>query len=151
MELFELINTSWLVHGDKCDYSLVDLSNGLKVEIICKKHGSFWQLSKNHIDKENNCPSCKESKGERLIAELLHEKNISYIREHSFDDCRNIYLLRFDFYLPEHNTWIMFAGRQYFEEDEFFGGKEALKSIRINDATKNEYCKEHKINLNKII
>lgn len=38
------------VHGDSYDYSkVVYLNNRTPVEIICKEHGSFWQLPSNHL------------------------------------------------------------------------------------------------------
>ena len=45
-------------HGNIYDYSKVDYkSSKIKVEIICKKHGSFWQTPNNHVNGAN-CPSC---------------------------------------------------------------------------------------------
>lgn len=44
-------------HGDKYDYSKVEYYNSTtKVEIICKKHGSFLQTPKIHY--KANCPEC---------------------------------------------------------------------------------------------
>jgi len=41
-------------HGDKYDYSLVEYINiSKKIQIICKKHGVFSQISKNHKDDIN--------------------------------------------------------------------------------------------------
>ena len=46
------------VHGDKYDYSKSHYVNyDTKIEIICPKHGSFWQLVGNHL-KGKNCPLC---------------------------------------------------------------------------------------------
>jgi hypothetical protein len=45
-------------HGDKYDYSRVTYkTNHDKVELICKEHGSFWQLPMNHI-QGTGCPGC---------------------------------------------------------------------------------------------
>lgn len=47
------------VHGDKYDYSKVDyIGSVTNVEIICKKHGSFWQAPSKHISRGDGCPSC---------------------------------------------------------------------------------------------
>jgi glutaredoxin len=54
----EFIKKSKLRHGDKYDYSKVEYkSNHDKVELICKEHGSFWQMPMNHM-KETGCPGC---------------------------------------------------------------------------------------------
>lgn len=46
------------VHSNRYEYSLVEY-NGLdkKIEIICKEHGIFEQISKNHRDGQG-CPKC---------------------------------------------------------------------------------------------
>ena len=47
------------IHGDKYDYSLVEYkNNNTKVNIICKYHGEFSQLSNNHLSGQG-CPKCK--------------------------------------------------------------------------------------------
>jgi hypothetical protein len=54
----EFIEKSKLRHGDKYDYSRAQYkTNHDKVELICKEHGSFWQMPMNHI-KETGCPGC---------------------------------------------------------------------------------------------
>jgi hypothetical protein len=60
----EFISNCIKKHGNKYDYSLVEYKNSLeKVEIICKKHGTFTQKPNNHLNGQG-CPICKESKGE---------------------------------------------------------------------------------------
>ena len=45
-------------HGNKYDYSKVEYVSAMKpVEIICKEHGSFWQIPMLHI-KGQGCPKC---------------------------------------------------------------------------------------------
>ena len=47
------------VQGDKYDYSKVVYKNSkTKVEIICPKHGSFWQTPDKHMQGQG-CPKCK--------------------------------------------------------------------------------------------
>lgn len=58
-------------HGDKYDYSKVKYINGKKpVEIICKKHGSFFQSPYEHKNGQG-CPKC--IKNRRLNRELFIE------------------------------------------------------------------------------
>ncbi len=46
-------------HGDKYDYSRINSVNIFdKVEIVCSKHGSFWQKLFNHGEKGCGCPNC---------------------------------------------------------------------------------------------
>ena len=46
-------------HGDTYDYSKVIYKGySEKIEIICKKHGSFWQDARNHYKLGAGCPIC---------------------------------------------------------------------------------------------
>ena len=46
------------IHGDKFDYSKTRcIRTDDKIEIICKEHGSFFQLQSNHL-KGQGCPYC---------------------------------------------------------------------------------------------
>jgi Zn ribbon nucleic-acid-binding protein/very-short-patch-repair endonuclease len=46
------------IHGDKYDYSKVEyVSSQTKIEIICPKHGSFFQVPNSHLNG-NACPEC---------------------------------------------------------------------------------------------
>lgn len=50
------------------------------------------------------------SKGENKIEQILQDNNIKFERQKTFNDCRNINLLRFDFYLPEFDLLIEYDG-----------------------------------------
>lgn len=52
------IERSKLVHGDRYDYtkSIYTRSTN-KIEIVCKKHGSFWQKASHHMNGIG-CPIC---------------------------------------------------------------------------------------------
>jgi hypothetical protein len=68
----EFIEKSKLRHGDKYDYSRVEYkTNHNKVELICKEHGSFWQMPMNHI-KETGCPGCAVTGFDRTRPGILY-------------------------------------------------------------------------------
>src|SRR5690606_21493616 len=53
---------SFKKHGRKYKYNLVNyINNKTKVEIICKKHGSFWQTPNCHMSGQG-CAKCKSDK-----------------------------------------------------------------------------------------
>ena len=137
-------------HGNKFDYSLVELDGTKnKVKIKCATHGVFEQSPDNHMQGKG-CPSCKESSGEREINDFLNKINITFIREYTFDDCKYKKLLLFDFYLPEYNMCIEYDGDQHYIVNEFFGGEKAFKETQIRDNIKNEHCKNNNIRLLRI-
>lgn len=54
----EFIEKAKKVHGNKYDYSKVKyIKSGLKVCIICPKHGEFWQIANSHLQGQG-CPEC---------------------------------------------------------------------------------------------
>lgn len=58
----EFINDSIIIHNNEYDYSRVKYVNSkTKVIIICKKHGSFEQISGDHL-KGCKCPKCSRIK-----------------------------------------------------------------------------------------
>ena len=58
----QFINESIKIHGDKYDYTKVDYhGDNKKVEIVCKKHGSFYQKSNAHINGQG-CSKCGKDK-----------------------------------------------------------------------------------------
>ncbi|AYV76591.1 MAG: hypothetical protein Terrestrivirus9_28 [Terrestrivirus sp.] len=64
----EFINDAKKIHGDMYDYSNVNyIDVETKVEIICKKHGSFCQQPKHHLN-------LKEKRGCRKCAVICYSK-----------------------------------------------------------------------------
>jgi hypothetical protein len=142
----EFIIRSKKIHGDKYDYSKViytGISN--KVEIICSKHGSFFQEPNVHINMKCNCPECNVSKGEEQIAIFLNQNNINYIFQYQvrINDSYHYY----DFYLPDHNIIIEFNGMQHYKPIKFFGGQEAFDYLQVRDKIKKQYCLENQLKL----
>lgn len=96
------------------------------------------------------CPTCDESKGEKVIREYLENNNIEFIQEYRFDGCRYKNQLPFDFYIPNKNLIIEFDGIQHFEVRDYFGGEKEFEDTKIRDKIKNDYCKDNNINLLRI-
>lgn len=90
------------------------------------------------------------SSGEYAIKSILEAMDIAFIREMRFADCKNVFPLPFDFYIPLLAVAIEFDGRQHFEPVERFGGQEIFERTQINDALKNEYCATNGIRLLRI-
>jgi len=144
------IEKSKKIHGDKYDYSLSDYYLAkTKIKIICPEHGIFYQEPRHHI-RGVGCPKCRKSKGEMKISKILNKINITFEEQKSFKNCKNIKLLKFDFYLPELNSCVEFDGEQHFMIKEIWGGEDEFKNIQIRDQIKNEFCKNNNIKLLRI-
>lgn len=144
------VDRSRKIHGDKYDYSIVDYKHSQKyVTITCKKHGNFKQKPNCHLNGQG-CPSCKLSKGENKIVDILDKLNIKYLKQYKFNECKYKENLIFDFYIPEHNLCIEYDGQQHFNPVDYFGGIERFKEDKKRDLIKNNYCLENKIKLVRI-
>jgi hypothetical protein len=145
------ISVSKNIHNNKFDYSKVFYTNSHdKVEIICKKHKSFFIRPCDHINHKQGCPKCSMSKGEMKIMGYFDRLNIDYNHNYSFDDCRDKLTLPFDFYIPEYNLCIEFDGEQHYRPIKWFGGDKNFKSQKKRDYIKDMYCLDNKISLIRI-
>lgn len=123
----------------------------LKIQCGC---GNVFVLSFENY-RNNNQHCCKEcskkiSKGEKKIQCFLDNSFIQYKTQFTFNNCRDIKKLPFDFYLNEYNMAIEFDGRQHYIVVDHYGGKEGLIVRQKHDEIKNIYCKEHNIELLRI-
>lgn len=143
----KFIEKSNNVHNNLYNYDLVNyVNNKEKVNIICKKHGSFEQEPNHHLNG-CGCPFCNVSKGELEIENYLIENNIEYITQKTFEGCSSKSLLRFDFYLPTENICIEYNGLQHYKIVEYFGGIERFIEGQKRDRIKEEYCIDNTIKL----
>lgn len=154
--LSECINKFKKVHGDTYDYSKVVYYNSkTKVCIICKEHGEFWKMPRNHITGQG-CPNCHISYGELAVKSWLIDNKIKFIQQYKYQDLKiNKKLFQFDFYVPCVNTLIEYDGEQHFMPVRFNGMSidKALANFKIaqyRDSLKNKFCEENKIALIRI-
>lgn len=95
------------------------------------------------------------SKGENAIKDFLDNNGINYISEYSIKSTifsKNY--IRVDFYLPDHNTFIEFNGRQHYIAEQFGAteeqAQEFLKSQQKRDDELYLYCFQNGIELIEI-
>jgi very-short-patch-repair endonuclease len=142
----QFIERAKRIHGSRYDYSKIVYTTLYdEVEIICPKHGSFYQKPTVHIHAKSNCPECNTTKGEEAISIWLNNKGIKYIFQHKvqIDNSYHYY----DFYLPEHNIIIEFNGKQHYEPIKFFGGQNMFEYLQSRDKIKEQYCLNNQIRL----
>lgn len=129
------------------------MGNKRKIEIICNKHGSFWQLPINHLRK-TGCPTCRASKGEIEIENFLKSNNINFQFQKKFNECKNKKMLPFDFYLPEFNILIEYDGEQHYKVITWSKNKhkneQKFIDTKYKDSIKNNFAKTNNIKLIRI-
>jgi len=144
------IQRASLIHDNYFNYDLCMYEhNNKKVKITCPKHGMFEQTPDNHLHGKG-CKKCSSSKGEIIIRKLLNELDIKFYEQKTFDCCKSVNLLPFDFYLKEFNVCIEYDGIQHFKSVEFFGGVKRFNERIKNDKIKTEYCIKNNIRLIRI-
>ena len=139
------------LNGDVTPYQIVAYSNK-RYYWKCNK-GHEWKTSVQHrtINK-SNCPACRESKGEKRIAEVLTKMNKIFKQEIRYNSCRSIKPLPFDFRICEKNKifLIEYQGKQNYEPFSFGGGTNPDKNLEIvrkNDLIKYKWAKKYNIPL----
>lgn len=147
------------IHNNQFVYLDKYVSDSKKItmrHILCGH--IFKQKASCHL-QGNGCPNCHTSKGEKMIKRWLEERNVVFLYQHKFAECFNPKtnrMLKFDFYLPNHNTAIEFDGLQHYQPVRFFGkmSKEqadlAFSKQKELDHIKNEFCKKNNIELVRI-
>ena len=97
------------VHGNKYNYSKVEyVDSQTKVEIICPRHGSFFQRSAMHLSG-HGCPKCNhnQSPQEYRIRELLENYQLIYEHNEVID---KRYPFQVDIYIPERDLFLEYNG-----------------------------------------
>lgn len=116
----------------------------------CLIDGHEWEITPHDVLQGKGCPICNCSLGERKVKSYLNDHNIKFIPQYTFDDCRNVKVLPFDFYLPEYNILVEYDGIQHFEPVEHFGGEKHFLDVKKRDAIKTNYCNTNNIPLLRI-
>jgi hypothetical protein len=102
------------IHGNKYDYSKVDYQGMQnKIEIICAKHGSFYQRPTDHIFDGNGCPKCSY-RVSYVETEWLDSINIPDDKWHRQVRLSvNGRIIIADGFMPETNTIYEFYGDKW--------------------------------------
>ena len=149
----------WLKNNDK-SFNCIKYAGNIREQSLfhCNVCNREWESNFNNIKNGNGCPHCSSSKGEQRVAEILDKYNIIYDRQVSFEECKNILPLPFDFGVYKNNKLIFlceYQGIQHYEPVDFASkGKEwAKEQFEINhnkDILKKDFCKNNNIPLLEI-
>ena len=144
----DFIRDAKKIHGDKYDYSKVEyLGKDVPVEIVCSKHGSFWQTPHHHLSEKAGCPKCLMKNQTQLFEKLCFEfKNEEIIFEAGKQIIPWINRQRIDIYFPKYNVGIEYDGKQHFQYVSKFKN-ENLELIQARDKRKEDLCKQNNCKL----
>lgn len=142
------------VHNSK--YKILGEYINARTPILChcNKCNFEWSSTPNSLLNGYGCPNCNQSKGEEDIRFFLEKNNISYIYQYKNEDCKDKYVLHFDFAILNKTNdlfgLIEYDGYQHFKPVDYFGGNDALIEIKRKDEIKNKYCRDNDILLLRI-
>lgn len=91
LEIF--LQKAKVIHGDRYDYSLVNYTKSKdRIDIICKKHGSFKQHAARHLFG-HGCRKCKNERNYTWLASCTEEfcKKANIVHSNRYDYSRVIY------------------------------------------------------------
>jgi hypothetical protein len=123
---------------------------GVTVKCGC---GNIYCTSTSSLlhQKCYRCKECskKKSKNSLLVSKFLDEIDITYTEEKSFDDCKNILPLPFDFCVLINGAFFLIEvdGEYHYQP---ITGEENLKLQKERDTIKTNYCKKNNISLPRI-
>lgn len=156
----DFVTAARRVHGDLYNYDkTVYVNSSTKVIITCPKHGDFLQTPNAHTSTGQGCKKCKNTKGENQIYVWLKaHKFEDFVAEKTFVGCVSPKgkKLRYDFYIPSHNTLIEFDGAQHFAPTAFGRNKDADFQQReyertvLHDSIKTKYAEDNNMSLLRI-
>lgn len=123
-----------------------------KVKCKCKKCDNEWYaIPSNLLNNSASCPRCNLSSGERKMLTILDDMNIKYIPQYSFNDCKNVFPLRFDAFDVENNVGFEYNGEQHYQpinmSSKTYNSKEEFEKTINRDRIKYKYCKDNNIPL----
>jgi len=117
------------------------INSQTNLEYICSC-GRESTISFSSFKNGRRC-GCIKSRGELLISSFLSSLNIKFKPQHTYDDCRNINKLPFDFIVYINDLIILlleFDGEQHFMAIKKFGGEAKFQQRVKCDNIKNRYC-----------
>lgn len=132
-----------------------------KLKFLCECGNIFETTLENFLSGKKRCGICNKSISnfEYSVSKLLEYNNINYKKEYSFEDCRNVNKLRFDFAIFDNDNnlkcLIELDGMQHKKPQRFGGIKESeaynnYLNLHKNDLIKDSYCKHKNIKLYRI-
>lgn len=147
---FNMYHIKLLNKNDYIDYKTKNLN------VVCPECGKVFITSYNSFITNHGqcCPSCSksESVGERKIRKYLEKNKIKFIQEYTFDNCKDIKALPFDFYLPDCNKIIEYDGQLHYMPVNYNGtdGTKLYNYTLKHDNIKNNYCNNNGIKIIRI-
>lgn len=135
------------------DYAVMSayINNKTHIQMKHMTCSHEYKVTPGKFLRGGRCPYCRSSKGEMLVEKMLKELKLPFEKEVKFPECKNINPLPFDFAIKDDTGQVImlieYDGRQHFEPNQYFGGREKFVRQVRNDRIKSNYAKTRGIPL----
>ena len=126
------------------------------IRIYCSTHDCEFQTTPVDIlNRVSCCPKSFKTYKEEVMCSLIESWGYSIDRQHSFDSCRDVNLLKFDCYLMDFNTVIEYDGENHYFPVKYGAQswEDAVKKheyTKKHDEIKNNFCIENNVNIIRV-
>src|SRR5699024_235722 len=125
------------------------------IEVVHQECNHQFTISANNFIRGKRCARCRQSKGEKLVEVLLKKFGYSYESQDTFEECKDIDVLRFDFGVYEDGKLIAlveYQGIHHYQPTDYAGrgaewAEEEFKKTKVRDDIKRKFSKENDIPL----
>ncbi len=115
-----------------------------RVPIACHICGRVTRVEYCRASRKSYVCVCQRlSLGAKKVHQYLATQHVQSALEETFDACRDIRCLPFDFYIPEYDLLIEYHGELHYIACANRGGEAKLKSTQKHDAIKKSYAEKH--------
>lgn len=145
------------IKKNKLQMEIIDteyINRSTPIECRCLIHNIPYKTSpRNFLYKNSSgCPKCFQSAGENKLGILLKDMGFNVEPQYSFEDCKYINKLRFDYYDENKKIAFEYQGEQHYHPVNFGGisldkAKEDFEINKKRDKIKKDYCKKNNIKL----
>lgn len=116
------------------------------------KCGHIYNVSPDNVLRGKGCPRCsiRQSSYMNIVEEYLDNRGFHYEKEKTFDDCRSIRKLPFDYYIPSLGACIEVDGEFHYDlgHSAISDRKSAMyKEVITRDEIKTRFCRNSGIRL----
>ena len=126
------------------------------VTIYCNDHNcEFQTMPQDILKRVSCCPKSFKTYKEEAMCSLIESWGYNIDRQHAFNNCKDINVLKFDCYLTDFNTVVEYDGENHYFPVKY--GAQSYEDARRkheytkrHDEIKNEFCKKNKINIIRV-
>ena len=129
------------------------INSGSKLTVMCNKHHYVWDILPSNIKKGRWCQICNMPFAEKVVYDYFINHQVKIEPQYKFDDLegRNNEKLKFDFGILGSNNQLVYLLEIDDEEHRYNFKSERRIKAKQRDEMKNEYCKEHNLNLYRML